>query len=270
MNKFTRKFAQALDMCNSLENVKSSPSSLVYEALTIFCEIGREPLMLMQLISDRLPEVKRAFSALRHYAASADNWKIQGFPFGVKDQASILGFFLQLDRHPNEFEFFTGNFKTPEDITQLLKEWKGIDMGILKLGNQNPLMGSLTIELEALIELRCYYNDLATKYERQVLNARSQLEHIEALLKRPVAPIRVFKPTGQLSPDESLPLIAAKATKAKKQAAKPNNSNARFVAPIRVKPTGQFPDASLPLTATKATKTKKQAAKPNNSILATV
>lgn len=142
MGEFTQKFLQALDMCNSLENVKSSPSSLVYEALTIFCEIGREPLILMQLISDHLSEIKRAFSALRHYAASADNWKIQGYPFGVKDQASILGFFLQLDRHPNEFEFFTGNFKTLEDIAQLLKDWKDIDMDILiqKLDTQDSLV----------------------------------------------------------------------------------------------------------------------------------
>lgn len=142
MGEFTQKFLRALDMCNSLEHVKSSPSSLVYEALTIFCEIGREPLMLMQLISKHLPEVKRAFSALRDYAASADNWKIQAYPFGVKDQASILGFFLQLDRHPNEFEFFTGNFKRFEDIAQILKEWKGLDMDTLiqKLGTQDSLV----------------------------------------------------------------------------------------------------------------------------------
>jgi hypothetical protein len=142
MDEFTQKFLRALDICNSLENVKSSPSHLVYDALTIFCEIGQEPLTLKELIYQHLPQVKMAFSALRDYVASADNWKIQGYPFGVKDQASILGFFLQLDRHPNEFEFFTGNFKTLEDIAQILKEWKGVDMDILiqKLGTQDSLV----------------------------------------------------------------------------------------------------------------------------------
>ena len=122
------KFLQALDKCIALADMKAKASSLPYEAIDLFCEISQKPSVIINLIFHHSAKVQIALNSVRDYAANADNWKINAYPFGVKDHCSILGFFLQLNRQPNEFEFFSGNFQTPEDVSHLLIEWKGINL----------------------------------------------------------------------------------------------------------------------------------------------
>lgn len=99
----TQKFLEALDICKSLVSYKCQPTHLIAE------------------------ETEAAYQSVYEYASNADNWRVDcELGFGVKDHCSILSFFLNL--RTGKFEYFTGNFKMPETICELLKDWKGIDL----------------------------------------------------------------------------------------------------------------------------------------------
>lgn len=123
-------FLQALEICQSLVVLKCKPSSLPCQAIELFCEVGKEPSVLMSLIEKYQDETQKAFTAVWEYAVTLDNWRIDdcSLGFGVKDHCSILSFFLNIQTQ--KFNFFTGNW-TPESICELLKDWKGIDLKVL-------------------------------------------------------------------------------------------------------------------------------------------
>ncbi|WP_071189464.1 hypothetical protein [Trichormus sp. NMC-1] len=183
MNKTSdQKFVEALDICQSLIDFKYRPTNLTYQAIELFCEIGKNPFELLELcqkyssngvdensklrltqitrnrgyrynkhllfssvhprgLSFLSKELKELFSPktfqrsskidkicqiINEYATSIDNWRVDcPLGFGAKDHCSFLSFFLNLDRC--QFEYFTDNFTTPEQIAELFKDWKGID-----------------------------------------------------------------------------------------------------------------------------------------------
>lgn len=122
-----QKFLEALDICKSLVSYKRQPTHLTFEAIALFCEVAENPSALLHLSEEYAEETEAAFQSVYEYATNADNWRVDSeLGFGVKDHCSILSFFLKL--RTGEFEYFTGNFKTPEIICELLKDWKGIDL----------------------------------------------------------------------------------------------------------------------------------------------
>ncbi|QSV52846.1 MAG: hypothetical protein HEP80_01870 [Dolichospermum sp. UKL201] len=172
-----QKFVEALDICQSLIDFKYSPTNITYQAIELFCEIGKNPFELLELcqkystnrvdensklrlhrirknrgysfssvhprgVSFLSKELKELFSfktfqrsskidkicqIIKEYGTSIDNWRVDcPLGFGAKDHCSFLSFFLNLDS--GKFEYFTDNFTTPEQIAELLKDWKGIDL----------------------------------------------------------------------------------------------------------------------------------------------
>jgi hypothetical protein len=122
-----QKFLQALEICQSLAAFKYKPTNITFDAIQLFCEIAKEPSDLLLLIERYSAEVKTAYKAVYEYGTNADNWRVDcELGFGVKDHCSILSFFLNLPTR--EFEYFTGNLKTPEIICELIADWKDIDL----------------------------------------------------------------------------------------------------------------------------------------------
>ena len=125
-----QKFIQALNLCQSLVAVKYEPSSLPCQAIELFCEVSKEPSVIIDLLKRHSKKVKSAFDAVDEYARSADNWRVKGnncsLGFGVKDHCSMLSFFLNLNSQ--KFQYFTDNFDSSETICEFLRDWKGIDL----------------------------------------------------------------------------------------------------------------------------------------------
>ncbi|MBD2139372.1 hypothetical protein H6F32_17785 [Anabaena sp. FACHB-1237] len=71
-------------------------------------------------------KIDKVCQIIKEYATSVDNCPVDcPLSFGIKDHCSFLNFFLNLDRC--QFEYFTDNFTTPEEIVELFQDWKGID-----------------------------------------------------------------------------------------------------------------------------------------------
>ncbi|MBC5795578.1 MAG: hypothetical protein VKL60_21830 [Sphaerospermopsis sp.] len=121
-----RKFLAALDICESLIDFKYRPTNLTYQAIELFCEIGENPGELLELCEKYSSEIAKVCDIIYEYATSVDNWRVNcPLGFGIKDHCSFLSFFLNLDRC--QFEYFTDNFTTPEEIAELFQDWRGID-----------------------------------------------------------------------------------------------------------------------------------------------
>ncbi|MBW4492371.1 MAG: hypothetical protein KME26_04650 [Oscillatoria princeps RMCB-10] len=124
------KFLQGVEICKSLTGIKSKPTHLTFQAIELFCQVAEVPADLLLLLQTHAVESQEAFQAVYEYGTSADNWRVDcELGFGIKDHCSILAFFL--NPHTQDFKFFTGNFKTPEMICELLKDWKGVDLTFL-------------------------------------------------------------------------------------------------------------------------------------------
>lgn len=127
MNKTSeQKFLEALDICQSLIDFKYRPTNLTYQAIELFCDIGKNPLELLELCQKYSGRIEKICEVIHEYGTSIDNWRVDcPLGFGVKDHCSFLSFFLNLDLC--QFEYFTDNFTTLEQIAELFKDWKGID-----------------------------------------------------------------------------------------------------------------------------------------------
>ncbi|MGK7874541.1 MAG: hypothetical protein AB4426_14905 [Xenococcaceae cyanobacterium] len=127
------KLIRALEICQSLVDFKGEPSSLPCQAIELFCEISKEPSVLLNLLKKYSLKTQKAFKTVDEYARNADNWRVKrkkcNLGFGVKDHCTILSFFLNL--YSQKFKYFTGNFDSPEKICELLKDWKGIELKVL-------------------------------------------------------------------------------------------------------------------------------------------
>ncbi len=128
MNKTSeQKFLAALDICTSLIDFKYRPTNLTYQVIELFCDIGKNPLELLELCQRYSSKIANVCDIISEYATSVDNWRVDcPLGFGVKYHCSFLSFFLNLD--PCQFEYFTDNFTTLEQIAELFKDWKGIDV----------------------------------------------------------------------------------------------------------------------------------------------
>ncbi len=131
MNKSSaQKFLQALDICKSLVDHKYQPTNLTFQAIfraaiELFCELSATELR--RFTEEYGAAVGAAYNTVYEYATTADNWRVDcQLGFGVKDHCSILSFFL--NGEGRQFEYFTGNFTTPEVICELLQDWKGLDL----------------------------------------------------------------------------------------------------------------------------------------------
>lgn len=129
------KFLKALDICQSLTEWKSKPTDLTFQAIELFCEVAQSPSNFLYLAKKYSQETQLASQAVYEYALTVDNWRVNcELGFGVKDHCTILNFFLNIDtRH---FNYFTGNFNSPEQINELLQHWKKIDLTSLLLISQ--------------------------------------------------------------------------------------------------------------------------------------
>jgi hypothetical protein len=132
-----QKFLKALELCQSLVALQRQPSEVPCQAIELFCEVAKEPFVLLRLSEQHTAEIQKAIVGIYEYAGSVDNWKVGDCPFGVKDHCSILSFFLKIQSQ--KFEFFTGNW-TPEKICDLLQDWKGIDLTALLTKNTPVLV----------------------------------------------------------------------------------------------------------------------------------
>jgi hypothetical protein len=90
------QFLQALQLCQSLVNFLRKPSPYPCEAIELFCEVGKSPTRLLELVSEYEAEVIQADRSVESYARSIDNWKGEDCPFGMKDHCNILHFFLNV------------------------------------------------------------------------------------------------------------------------------------------------------------------------------
>ncbi|QEI40252.1 hypothetical protein BMF77_00815 [Dolichospermum sp. UHCC 0315A] len=128
MNRTSKqKFLKALDICQSLVDFKYRPTNLTYQAIELFCEIGKNAFELLELCHKYSSKIEKICDIIHEYGTSIDNWRVDcPLGFGAKDHCSFLSFFLNLDS--GKFEYFTDNFTTPEQIAELLKDWKGIDL----------------------------------------------------------------------------------------------------------------------------------------------
>ena len=127
MNKTSEeKFLEALDICQSLIGFKYRPTNLTYQAIELFCEIGKNPFELLKLCQKYSIKIERICDIIHEYGTSIDNWRVDcPLGFGGKDHCSFLSFFLNLDL--GKFEYFTDNFTTPEQIAELFKDWREVD-----------------------------------------------------------------------------------------------------------------------------------------------
>ena len=127
MNKTSeQKFLEALDICESLIDFKYRPTNSTYQAIELFCEIGKNLSELLELCQKYSIKIEKICAIINEYGISIDNWRVDcSLGFGVKDHCGFLNFFLNIDS--GKFEYFTDNFTTPEQIAKLFKDWKGID-----------------------------------------------------------------------------------------------------------------------------------------------
>ena len=127
MNKKSEQnFLEALDICQSLIGFKYRPTNLTYQAIELFCEIGKNPFELLKLCQKYSIKIERICDIIHEYGTSIDNWRVDcPLGFGAKDHCSFLSFFLNLDL--GKFEYFTDNFTTPEQIAELFKDWREVD-----------------------------------------------------------------------------------------------------------------------------------------------
>jgi hypothetical protein len=153
------QFLQALQLCQSLVNFLRKPSSYPCEAIKLFCEVGKSPTRLLELVIEYEAEVIQADQAVESYARSIDNWKGEDCPFGMKDHCNILHFFLNI--HTKNFQFFRGQNWTPERICEFLQEWKGIDL--TSLIAKTPSTSPETKFLQAL-ELCCSLQEMKAQF----------------------------------------------------------------------------------------------------------
>lgn len=85
----------------------------------------------------RSSKIDNVCQIIKEYATSIDNWRVDcPLGFGGKDHCSFLSFFLNLDRC--QFEYFTDNFTTPEEIAELFQDWRGIDLQSLIKMQKTP------------------------------------------------------------------------------------------------------------------------------------
>jgi hypothetical protein len=132
-----QKFLAALDICESLIDYKYRPTNLTYQAIELFCEIGENPGKLLELCQKYSSKIANLCDIIYEYATSLDNWRVDcPLGFGAKDHCSFLSFFLNIDRC--QFEYFTDNFTTPEEIAELFQDWRGIDLQSLIKMQKTP------------------------------------------------------------------------------------------------------------------------------------
>jgi hypothetical protein len=82
--------------------------------------------VLLRKTLQKSSKIDKVCQIIKEYATSVDNWRVDcPLGFGIKDHCSFLSFFLNLERC--QFEYFTDNFTTPEEIAELFQEWRGID-----------------------------------------------------------------------------------------------------------------------------------------------
>ena len=144
--KSEMQFLQALNLCYSLAQHLGESSVIPCQAITLLCEIGNDPNLLLKynqkyslgirqkkgrkLFAAKSFMIQKARIAIDQYARSADNWRVIGencsLGFGVRDHCSILDFLLNFPS--SDFKKFTGNFESAELICEFLQEWKGIDL----------------------------------------------------------------------------------------------------------------------------------------------
>ena len=133
-----KKFIKALELCQSLVALQRQPSEVPCQAIELFCEVAKEPFVLLRLSEQHTAEIEKAIVGISEYAGSVDNWKVGNYPFGVKDHCNILNFFLNV--HTKKFDFFRGKDFTPEMICEFLQDWKGIDLTVLLTKNTPVLV----------------------------------------------------------------------------------------------------------------------------------
>ena len=127
MNKKSEQnFLEALDICQSLIGFKYRPTNLTYQAIELFCEIGKNPFELLELCHKYSSKIEKICDIIHEYGTSIDNLRVDcPLGFGAKDHCSFLSFFLNLNF--GKFEYFTDNFTTPEQIAELFKDWREVD-----------------------------------------------------------------------------------------------------------------------------------------------
>jgi hypothetical protein len=128
MNQLSeQKFLKALDICQSLINFKYHPTNLTYEAIVLFCDVAENPLDLLKLCEKYDQDIENLCQIIEEYGTSLDNWRVDcPLGFGIKDHCSFISFFLNFKRH--NFSYFTGNFTNPEQIADLFKDYRGLDL----------------------------------------------------------------------------------------------------------------------------------------------
>ena len=130
-----KNFLKALELCNSLVDVKGEPSSVPCQAIELLCGVAKEQYFESRFYQQiqYSPNVKQALVAIDKYARSCDNWRIYNqdcsLGFGVRDHCTILSFLLNLPS--SNYTNYTGNFDSAEIICDLLQEWSGFDFRLL-------------------------------------------------------------------------------------------------------------------------------------------
>lgn len=130
-----KKFLEALELCNSLVDVKGEPSSIPCQAIGLLCGVAKEKYLAFRFYQQiqYSPNVKQALVSIDKYARSCDNWRMYhedcSLGFGVRDHCTILSFLLNLPS--SNYTNYTGNFDSAEIICDLLQEWGGFDFRLL-------------------------------------------------------------------------------------------------------------------------------------------
>ncbi|MFN6155996.1 MAG: hypothetical protein ACK4YK_15910, partial [Dolichospermum sp.] len=68
MNKTSeQKFVEALDICQSLIDFKYRPTNLTYQAIELFCEIGKNPFELLELCQKYSGRIEKIWEVIHEY-----------------------------------------------------------------------------------------------------------------------------------------------------------------------------------------------------------
>ena len=128
INLAEENFLEAIRLSNELPKFRCKPSTNPCQAIQLFCETGTVPNVLLELSEKYADQLLIAKELVANYAASIDNWKVDGCscPFGGVDHCNLLNFFLSLTT--KNFYFFRGNDFSPEVICEMLQEWKDINL----------------------------------------------------------------------------------------------------------------------------------------------
>ncbi len=129
-----KQFLKSLNLCKSLIEIKSEPSTIPCQAISLLCDIAKEEYLAFRHFQlQYFSKIQEALIAIDEYAGSCDNWRIDNadcsLGFGVKDHCTILSFLLTSPS--SNFTSYTGNFNSGEIICELLQDWQNVNFQFL-------------------------------------------------------------------------------------------------------------------------------------------